>query len=126
MENRGKKIVRVKRKKDDLLVASACAVADSMFSRLLGLLPRANLSEQEALWIRPCNSVHTFFMRFSIDVLFLNKENEILHIVSALKPWRATKIFFSAASVMELPAGWSERIGLKKGDVLSVCDTPCA
>ncbi|MBF0298786.1 MAG: DUF192 domain-containing protein [Oligoflexia bacterium] len=59
----------------------------------------------DGLLIESCNSIHTCFMRFNIDVLFLNKENEIVSIIRNMKPWRITWMYFKAKKVLELNAG---------------------
>lgn len=93
--------------------------ATSFFARLRGLMGRASLPEGEVLSIEPCNSIHTFFMRFSIDAAFLAKDGRLVRAISRLRPWRATRVYLSAARVVELPAGTLERTGTREGDVLS-------
>lgn len=82
-----------------------------------GLLGRRSLSWDEGLWLEPASSVHTWFMRFPIDVVFVDRESRVVRIVQALPAWRmAAKR--GARSVLELPAGAAERWGLAEGDVL--------
>lgn len=76
-----------------------------MFSRVRGLLGKKSLPAGHAMVIKPCNQIHTFFMQFSIDVLFVDKNNNIVKLVNSLVPNRLTSICWRAAYVVELPAG---------------------
>lgn len=86
-------------------LARRLAVAATLGSRAWGLLGRQGLAEGEGLLIRPCQGVHTFLMKFPIDVVFLDRENRIIHTVQNLQPNRMTKVLLRASSVIELPAG---------------------
>jgi uncharacterized membrane protein (UPF0127 family) len=86
-------------------IASDLKTADTLFSRTKGLLGRSSLPEGEGLWIKRCNSIHTAFMKFPIDVLFVDKDLKVVSVYENLKPWRITRLHFSASSVIELPAG---------------------
>lgn len=90
--------------------------ATSVFARMKGLLGRQTLERGEGLHILPCNSIHTFFMRFPIDVLFLDRDQVILRAFPDLPPWRLTRIYPRAHSVVELPAGTLEATGTYEGD----------
>jgi len=63
------------------------------------------MGAQEGLWIIPCPMIHTFFMKFAIDVLFLNRELKVVRVMENLKPWRLSPWVFRAHSVLELAAG---------------------
>jgi uncharacterized protein len=83
-----------------------CArVADSPLTRTVGLLRDTMLAPGDGLWIVPCNSIHSFGMRFIFDAVFLDKNLRVVHLVREMKPWRISKIVFSAHSVLELPLG---------------------
>ncbi|MDH5581460.1 MAG: DUF192 domain-containing protein [Bdellovibrionales bacterium] len=86
-------------------VAEKVFLANDPISRMVGLMFRSGLHEGEGLLIRPCNSIHTFFMRFNIDVLFLDKEYRVLKIIRNLRPWRMTRMYFKASQVLELQGG---------------------
>ena len=86
-------------------LAQNLAVADSFFTRLKGLLGKKELPHGEGLWIKHCKSIHTFGMRFPIDVVFLDKEYLIVGLAKALKPNRIPHLYSSTSSVIELPAG---------------------
>ena len=96
-----------------------CRVATSFASRFRGLMGVSRLPAGSGLLLPRTRSVHTHFMRFPIDVVFLDADRRIVSLVEALHPWRfaAAK---SAASVLELAGGECERLGLAEGDVLSV------
>jgi uncharacterized membrane protein (UPF0127 family) len=79
--------------------------ADSLFARFKGLLGRNSLDKGHALWLRPCKGIHTFGMRFPIDVMILDRDLRVLDSVSGLLPNRVTKIYLRASSVIELPEG---------------------
>ena len=102
----------------EALVADKVELAASWRSRLKGLLGRDGLPEGEGLHIDPCNSIHMFFMRFPIDVAFLDPGGKVVRAVHSIKPWRATKVYFDAHSALELPAGTLARTAVQEGDVL--------
>lgn len=104
---------------DKIEVAEAAIEATSALTRLKGLMFAKEMVGYDGLFIRPCNSIHTFFMRFPIDVLFMNKNFKIIKIVKNLSPWRMTRMYFSAHQVLEIKGGTlDERI--QEGDVLEV------
>jgi hypothetical protein len=82
-----------------------------------GLLGRSGLESGEGLLLRPASSVHTFFMRFAIDVVFLGREGEVLKVAGRVPPWR-TAGARGAKAVVELPAGEADRRGIRVGDRL--------
>lgn len=95
-------------------------VASTPFKRMKGLLGRKSLGEKEALIIKPCNSIHTFFMRFPIDVLFVDKDNKVIKAISNIKPFRISGVYFGAAFVVELSAGTIKRTHTAESDFLSL------
>lgn len=92
-------------------MAEKVLLADTFRARSNGLLGRTGLGSEEGLWIVPCGMIHTFFMKFPIDVVFLDRELRVRRVVENLKPWRLSPWVFSAHSVLEL------RGGVLKGDV---------
>jgi uncharacterized protein len=86
-----------------------------MLPRMRGLLGRKNLPSGEGMLIRPAPSIHTFFMRFPIDVVFLSRQGEVLKIAENVAPWRARSCRHSYV-VLELAAGEAGRRGLAVGD----------
>lgn len=111
--------MRVVNRRNGAVLASRAARAASVGARLRGLLGRPSLPEGEALVIEPCTSIHTFFMRFPIDAAFVGRDGRVLRALSHLRPWRATRIYPSAALVVELPAGTLARTGTGEGDPLA-------
>lgn len=100
----------------DRLLAGRTLEARSTWARLRGLLGRAELPRGEALLLAPCNSIHTFFMKFPIDVLFLDREGRIVRAIPRLAPWRATRVYLRADRVLELYVGAIEESGSREGD----------
>jgi uncharacterized protein len=92
-------------------------VADTVLARMKGLLGRKELASGEGLLLRPASSVHTCFMRFPIDVVFLDRELRVLALTTNLKPWRAAARR-GARAVLELPAGECERRDIRPGERL--------
>ena len=86
-------------------------------ARLKGLLGRASLAAHHALLLEPCPQVHTWFMRFSIDVVFLDKQNRVVAVAENLVPWRISKLYPSARRTLELPCGTLQG-RVKPGDEL--------
>ena len=102
---------------DGRVVCASCEVADGLVSRARGLLGRSELPVGEGLLIRPSFSIHTFFMRFPIDAVFLDRSGSVVDVVGRLKPWRAATCL-RARAVLELAAGEAERLGLRFGERL--------
>jgi len=91
------------------------SLARTVWTRARGLLGRAPLGPGEGLWIEPCQGVHTCFMSFPIDVVFVDREGTILAVREALRSWRFTRIYGQSRAVLELAAGEARRIGLAPG-----------
>lgn len=102
---------------DGRVVCERCLVAARPLRRMRGLLGRRDLPQGEGILLRPAGSIHTFFMRFSIDVVFLSEAGVVLCIASAVRPWRIA-VCRGARSALELAAGESERRGLEVGQTL--------
>jgi uncharacterized membrane protein (UPF0127 family) len=92
-------------------------VADSSSTRSKGLLGRKQLLAGEGLWIYPCEAVHTFWMQFSIDLIYLDRKKSIRKLVRDLPPWRFSGCL-TAQSVLELPAGTIRETQTQPGDTL--------
>ena len=107
------KIVNLSR---DIILSDNAVIADTLSGRIKGLLGRKKFKSGEALVIKPCNSVHTFFMSFSIDLLFVDRQDRIVKIVQAMPPFRLSSISLNAAYVIELPAGIISSTQTKIGD----------
>jgi len=101
------------------VVAGQVVKAGDFDSRSRGLLGRTQMAPEEGLWIVPCPMIHTFFMRFAIDVLFLDRGLKVVRVLEGLKPWRLSPWVFRAHSVLEL-AGGSLRGAAAAGDQLEI------
>ena len=108
--------VILKRENGDV-VCDRCVVADSPVSRMRGLLGRGELRPGEGLLLRPASAIHTWFMRFPIDAVFLDRDWRVVGIADDIRPWRA-RSRRGAKAVLELAAGESSRRGLALGDQL--------
>jgi uncharacterized protein len=103
---------------DGQVVCERCELADRFLDRGRGLLVRARLERGHGMLIRPTWSVHTAFMRFAIDVLFLDRELTVVGVKRRLKPWRIAAER-GAHSALELAAGECERLSIAVGDRLA-------
>ena len=98
------------------VIAENVEVARSFAARLIGLMGRRSLPSGFALVIPACRQVHTFFMRFPIDVLFLDADNRVICLENGIKPHRVTGYCRGAACAVEFPAGTASEHGLRTGD----------
>lgn len=103
----------------ETVLAEAADVADTSAKRRTGLLKHTRLEPGEGLWIVPCPSVHTFFMKFPIDLVYLDKKRKVRKVRHAVGPWRLSACLM-ADSVLELPAGTAARTGTVPGDELAI------
>ena len=102
---------------DGAVVCDRCERAESAFARMRGLLGRQGLEAGEGMLINPAPSVHMLFMRFPIDVVFLDRSKTVVKVVHELRPWRAAGAR-RAVAALELPAGTAARLGLAAGETL--------
>ncbi len=100
----------------DVLISNV-AVTQTVVERLRGLLGRPALQPDQGMWLESCNSIHTFFMRYPLDVVFIDRQQRVCHQVTGLKPWRFSGSF-RATSVLELSAGQIEAKQIRLGDTL--------
>ena len=103
-------------------LASKLRVANTHWSRLVGLLGTSdrNFKNGSGLWIVPSHGVHTFMMRFAIDVIYLDEQGTIVHLEENVKPWRMTPIRLEAISVIELPSHTIWNTSTKVGDQIEI------
>lgn len=87
------------------LIADNVKVAQNFFTRSFGLLLRKSISDGEGLIIKPCCSIHTFFMKFPIDVLFIERNGKIEALYQNVQPWRILPIHLNSHFVIELASG---------------------
>jgi uncharacterized membrane protein (UPF0127 family) len=106
----------------ETFVATEASVADSYLRRLIGLLGKTRRWARfgTGLWIVPSRGVHTIGMLFPIDLIFLNKGKEVVHVEEHVRPFRISRVSLKANSVLELPAHTIYRTGTQIGDVLEI------
>ena len=102
------------------LIADDVKVANTFIARTLGLITKKIIAESEVLVIKPCNSIHTFFMKFPIDVLFVDANDEIVALYENVKPWRILPIHFNSLYVVELKAGQISAKKIVKHDIIQI------
>lgn len=107
------------------VLASRLELASTGERRRKGLLGRESLTPCEGLWITPCESVHTFFMRFAIDLVYLDRKHRIRKVRDSVGPWRVSACFF-AHSVLELPAGTIRSTQTERGDTVEITSAASA
>ena len=108
------KTVRASNLTRGTIVAETVEVASDPWSRFWGLMGRRDLAAGRGILITPCSSIHMFFMRFPIDVVYLDPSRRVKRIVGSLKPWRISWCR-GADAVLEAPAGWAGEAGLGEG-----------
>ena len=112
--------MRIINKTKNTVLAEDVIVADTPYKRIHGLLGKKEFKKGEALILKPCNSIHTFFMQFPIDVLFVDKNNRAIKAISGLGPFRLTNIYFHARFAIELPADTIKSTLTCEGDGLII------
>lgn len=113
---KGLKIV-VRNQTRNTILADAAEVADTSEKRRVGLLKHTSLEPGQGLWIVPCESVHSFFMKFAIDLVYLDRKKKVRKVRHRMVPWRMSACL-TAHSILELPAGAVAESGTQKGDQL--------
>lgn len=103
-----------------IVVATQAELAVSLGQRMKGLIGRSSLPFNEALILKPCSSIHTFFMRFAIDVLFLNKEMRIIRMLQNMPPNRLGPIVWTSIMAIELSAGKIGQTNTQPGDLIEL------
>ena len=102
------------------VIADKAARAGSFLARGRGLMLSPPLPAGGGLVIDPCNSIHMFFMRYPLDILFLNKDGKVVFMYKGIKPWRMGRIVRGAKMAVELPEGSIEATGTQIGDQVSI------
>lgn len=121
-QDNGNGAVYVYNKTKETFVATEATVADSYFPRLIGLLGKTKRWAQhgKGLWIVPSRGVHTLGMLFPIDLIFLSKDKEVVHLEEYVRPFRISKVSLKAMSVLEVPAHTIYRSRTQVGDKLEI------
>jgi len=110
-------LVRIRRTADSAVVCERCEIPESALGRTRGLLGRDGLEPGSGMLIDRAPSVHMFFMRFPVDVVFLDRDRKVVRVVERLRPWRIAGAR-RAAAALELPAGAAAATGVEVGDTL--------
>src|SRR3984885_9289738 len=100
------------------ILGDAIDIADTSEKRTPGLLKHTELRAGEGLWIVPCEGVHTFFMKFALDLVYIDKKQIVRKTVANVVPWRMS-MCLPAHSIVELPVGTIEPSATRKGDQLA-------
>ena len=102
------------------VIATDAIIAGTVASRLRGLLGRASLPPGEAMVITQCRAIHMFFMRFSVDALFVDAQGSVIGVVKHIRPFRMSPYFWKASYVIEMPVGTIEQSRTGKGDRIEI------
>jgi hypothetical protein len=105
------------------VLATEAGLADTTAKRCVGLLKHDGLPPGHGLWIVPCEGIHTFGMKFAIDVVFLDRKKRVLKVRHGMKP-RRISLCLLAHSVIELPAASVEPTSTRRGDQLEFSEAP--
>ena len=104
------------------ILAEDVFIANTPFKRIKGLLGKKVFLPDQAIILDPCNSVHTFFMRFAIDILFVDKDYKVVKALPKLDPNRITRIYWHSSRVIELPVGRLTFTNTQAKDQLQLLD----
>lgn len=111
----------LKLKGSDHVVSSNVKIAKNFFDRAIGLMFKPPLKDYDSLLISPCRSIHTCFMTYSLDIIFLDQNYKIIKIIRNMRPWRMTLIYWRASQVLELEGG-TVKSHISEGDELeAIC-----
>jgi len=113
-------MLRVENSNRGSILVDRGRVANTIWTRFVGLMGARHLEAGDGLAIIPCSSVHCFFMKIPIDVVYVSKEDKVVALDPDLRPWRLGSINRGVRYVIELPAGTIERTGTVVGDQLNV------
>lgn len=100
------------------IIATDLKTRYSFFERLVGLLATGHLQKGTGIVLKPCTQIHTFFMRINIDVIFADKDFNVLYVIENMKPWRLSPLLLKSLYTVELAAGTLEG-SVKAGDKIS-------
>jgi len=114
-------LVRIRRTTDGAVVCERCEIPESALGRTRGLLGRDGLEPGSGMLLDRAPSIHMFFMRFPVDVVFLDRDRRVVRVVERLRPWRVASAR-RAAAALELPAGAAAAMGVEVGDALDFED----
>ena len=101
-----------------VVICEKVELANNFYKRFMGLMYRKSMKENEGLLLDPCNQIHTFGMKFTIDTITISRDNIITKIDEKVEPGKVRPKVKDGKKVLELTAGTSEKYGLELGDVI--------
>ena len=107
------------KKRNGELIAGNVLIASKLLERMKGLMFSLELPSCDGLLIKQCNSIHTFFMLYPIDIIFLDKDFKVIRTIYNISPWKMTWVYLKASQVLEMKAG-TLSTNISEGDVLEV------
>ena len=113
--------ITIRNQTRNTVLADAAEIADTSAKRRTGLLKHERLDPGQGLWIIPCESVHSFFMKFAIDLVYLDRDKKVKKVRHRMVPWRVSACL-SAHSILELPAGVAAGTSTQAGDQLEIAE----
>lgn len=116
--------MRIENRTSGTTVALRTEVAGTFLRRVVGLIGRSGIREGDALLIVPCQAIHTLFMRFPVDILFLDRSMRVVRVLENLPPFTVGRVCARASCALELRAGSVRRGSVRVGDQLACCDGP--
>ncbi|MDA9189429.1 DUF192 domain-containing protein [bacterium] len=94
------KFMKVINETKNIEISKSIGLATALHERILGLMFKKSI-DHDGLFIKPCNSIHTFFCFFPLDIYFLDRENIVIKVIHKMRPWRITRLYFTSKSVLE-------------------------
>jgi len=114
------KKVKITNLKNNQIIGQNINEAIQLYDRSKGLMFSSDMKGFDGLLIRSCNSVHTCFMQYSIDLIFIDKQDRVVKCIEHKQPWRMTLFYFKASSTLEVPIGTIKRANITEGDHLRI------
>lgn len=105
-------------KSKNITIITNVRVAKNPITRMVGLLLNSELPDNQGLLITPCKSIHSWFMRFTFDAVFIDKEGKVVHLIENMTPFNACMPVWNASKVLELPAGTINNKGISISDTI--------
>ena len=110
------------KKNNGEIVCENAVLADGFFERAQGLMFSDIIPHQgDGMLIKPCNSIHTFFMNYDLHIIFMDSKNKVIKVIKNMKPWRMTRMYFTSHQVLELKT--DRDVNVSVGEVLEVLCT---
>ncbi|GIW21844.1 MAG: hypothetical protein KatS3mg068_0851 [Candidatus Sericytochromatia bacterium] len=106
--------------RNNKVIGSNIILGNTLLLRLIGLIGKKELKEDEGILLTPCNSIHMMFMKIPLDIIFLDSENKIIKVIENIKPWKISPIVLKAKSVLELPINSIKKNDLQINDKLDI------